>query len=145
MWLTPETDNEVCRDILSRVTCRKQNSLFESHQLLPAGSCRIPHYTDEQRRGNNLKTITHPTINLKTVILTPLALALLVLAAGFSSAYFDQEKEFTKEYSGTLFSSVPRILASVIRSDTDTLSAALELIIRDDLFQGERRVENQEA
>ena len=109
-----------------------ESRLKSGRQLLPAFSCPTTHCTEKQRPGGNLKAITPPTIKLKTAILLPLALALAVLVAGFTSAYLDQEREFSQEYNSTLFSTVPHIFDSAITADTDTLSAALELITRDD-------------
>ena len=82
-----------------------------------------------------MKTITYPKINLKTAILAPLALALTVLVADYVSVYLDQEKEYSEEYIGTIFSTVPRIFATAVKSETDTLSAALEFITRNETFR----------
>ena len=82
-----------------------------------------------------MKAITYPAVNLKTAILAPLALVLIALVAGAVTIFVDQEREYTEEYVGARFLSVPRIFDTAVKSDTDTLSAALDLITRDDVFR----------
>src|SRR4030066_27740 len=64
-----------------------------------------------------------------------MALVLIILLAIFIYSYSDAEKEFTEEYVNDTFLSAMRVLDSDIKSDTDTLSAALYLLMQDDVLR----------
>jgi diguanylate cyclase (GGDEF)-like protein/PAS domain S-box-containing protein len=82
-----------------------------------------------------MKAISYPKISLKTAILIPLALVLMVLFVGAMSVYIDHENQYSEEHIRTMFSSASRIFDSIVKSDSDTLSAALEVITRDDALR----------
>jgi len=79
---------------------------------------------------------THtPERSLKAVFLLPLAAALMVFAAVLLYAYARQEANFTQEYVDNVFLAAQRVFNSAVRAKTDTLSAALMLIARDEMLQ----------
>ncbi|HEU0186740.1 MAG TPA: EAL domain-containing protein [Gallionellaceae bacterium] len=65
-------------------------------------------------------------------ILLPLALSIVVLVAAFTYGILRQEASYTEEYVGGTFQVAQRMYVSAVKSDTEKLSAALELITRDD-------------
>lgn len=73
--------------------------------------------------------------NLKAAILSPMALVLIILLAVFIYSYSDAEKEFTEEYVSSTFQSATRVFDAHVKTDTATLSAALFLLMQDDVLR----------
>ena len=72
-----------------------------------------------------------PTISLKTSILLPLILVLLILISGFTYAYIHQEKMYIQKHIGDQFLSAKHAFHSAVEIETEKLSATLMSITAD--------------
>lgn len=70
-----------------------------------------------------------PKISLKTSILLPLGVVLIVLILGFIYAYMHQEKIYTQKHIGDQFLSAKQALDTSIQTEKDKLSAILTSIV----------------
>ena len=82
---------------------------------------------------------------LRLAILLPLALSLVLLVAAFTYGFFRQEKLYMDEHSGSAFASAQRMYEAAILADTDKLSTALELVVRDAGLLQAMRTRDREA
>jgi len=78
-----------------------------------------------------MKKISLPHFSLKTSVLLPLMLVLVILISGFISSYIHQEKEYTEKAIGEQFLSAKRFFDSAVKTDTEKLSTALMIISTD--------------
>ncbi len=75
-----------------------------------------------------MKKMSLPHFSLKSSILLPLVLVLVILMSGFIFSFTDQEKEYTMKTVGEQFLAAKRALSTAVKVDTEKLSAALEII-----------------
>lgn len=75
------------------------------------------------------------SLNLKSALLLPLAAALALLATIHLYTYVDLEADFTEDFVDGTFLSAQRVFDSVIRGNTDKLSATLTVIARDEALR----------
>lgn len=78
-----------------------------------------------------MDTKLFPTMSLKTSILLPLGIALVILILGFTYAYIHQERMYTQKYIGDQFSSAKHALDTAVEIETEKLSATLASITAD--------------
>jgi len=75
-----------------------------------------------------MKKISLSHFSLKISILLPLVLVLVVLISGFIYSYIKQEKRYSQEAIGQQFVSAKHAFNIAVKTDTEKLSAALEII-----------------
>ncbi|TCS73803.1 PAS domain S-box-containing protein/diguanylate cyclase (GGDEF)-like protein [Sulfuritortus calidifontis] len=72
-----------------------------------------------------------PKVSLKFAILAPLTLSLTALVAIFTYSFARQEEAFTRDFVDGAFAATQRAYASAMADETEKLSTALALIVRD--------------
>ena len=75
-----------------------------------------------------MKKISLPHFSLKSSILLPLILVLVILMSGFIFSFTDQENKHTENAVGEQFITAKRALSTAVKIETEKLSAALEII-----------------
>ncbi len=75
-----------------------------------------------------MKKLLPPAFGLKTSILLPLVLVLVIMISGYVYSHINQEKEFIRTQTNEHFLSAKRVFDSAVKAETRKLSAALMII-----------------